>query len=229
VDRLLFERIAQEPLTQKTLLVLHTRVAHSMYDQFTPRNWRPFSVDEGSFEGKMKSTYRNAIAWFDEVVRQIVSAVIAKSSRPVWVIITGDHNELLDEGGRWGHGQLAEQAGLVPVVVLTANGAKLPDGWRERLRCAPSHYELGQLVAELLGWLVRSPEEDPNVLFTNGPDLNGRAGWLRYDRVWEAKGCQLREELVWVAQRGSDDSSAPLVIAQHQRVDEDKRAVAPHH
>jgi len=111
------------------------------------------------------------------------------------------------------------------VVVLTANGAKLPDGWRERLRCAPSHYELGQLVAELLGWLVRSPEEDPNVLFTNGPDLNGRAGWLRYDRVWEAKGCQLREELVWVAQRGSDDSSAPLVIAQHQRVDEDKRAV----
>jgi glucan phosphoethanolaminetransferase (alkaline phosphatase superfamily) len=196
VDRLLLERIAQEPLTQKTLLVLHTRVAHSMYDQFTPRNWRPFSVDEGSFEGKMKSTYRNAIAWFDEVVRQIVSAVIAKSSRPVWVIITGDHNELLGEGGRWGHGQLAEQAGLVPVVVLTANGAKLPDGWRERLRCAPSHYELGQLVAELLGWLVRSPEEDPNVLFTNGPDLNGRAGWLRYDRVWDAKGCQLREELV---------------------------------
>jgi hypothetical protein len=115
---------------------------------------------------------------------------------------SGDHNELLGEGGRWGHGQLAEQAGLVPVVVLTVNGAKLPDGWRERLRCAPSHYELGQLVAELLGWLVRSPEEDPNVLFTNGPDLNGRAGWLRYDRVWEAKGCQLREELVQGSAKG---------------------------
>lgn len=197
VDRVLHERIAAESFRDKTLLILHTRVAHSAYDRYLPPGWQPFPVDASSRSAQMQTTYRNAIAWFDEVARQIVTAVRSKTDKPIWFILTGDHNELLGEGGRWGHGQLAARAGEVPVVVAAWNGATLPEPWLARLRCRPTHYELGQFVAQLLGWEVRSPEESPDVLFTNGPDLGGKAGWIELTRRGAEEGrCDIVERLV---------------------------------
>ncbi len=204
VDTVLLERVAAEPFDRKTLLILHTRVAHSAYDRFLPEGWRPFPVDEKSREAQMRSTYRNAAAWFDELVRRITEAIRAKTTQPIWFVLTGDHNELLGEGGYWGHGQLAERAGEVPVVVATWNGAELPSAWRDRLRCRPSHYELGQLVAALLGWEVRSPDEAPDQVLTNGPDLTGKAGWIELEREVTAEGeCRVHERLVFPGQRGA--------------------------
>lgn len=197
VDRVLLERIAAEPFRDKTLLILHTRVAHSAYDRYLPPGWQPFPVDTSSRSAQMQTTYRNAVAWFDELARQIVTAVRSKTDKPIWFILTGDHNELLGEGGRWGHGQLTAHAGEVPVVVAAWNGATIPEPWPSRLRCRPTHYELGQFVAELLGWEVYSPEESPRVLYTNGPDLGGKAGWIELTRrIAEDGRCDVVERLV---------------------------------
>ncbi len=196
IDTVLWEALVTETFDRKTLLVVHTRVAHSAYDTFVPRNWAPFAVDTSSREARMRSTYDNAIAWFDEVVRQVVATVRARSTLPVTVVLTGDHNELLGEDGQWGHGLLAPSAGEVPVLVAAFDGAAIPDEWRARLTCRPSHAEVGTMVAEWLGWRVSGPPVGEAVVYTNGPELSGSAGWVEVTRMRSEAGCYATARVV---------------------------------
>lgn len=75
--------------------------------------------DEHSFGRRTVDRYDGELAFTDSHIGDLLAAAErAASSRPLYIIIVGDHGEALGEGGRRGHGRsLANAEVRVPLVV----------------------------------------------------------------------------------------------------------------
>ena len=89
-----------------------------------------------------------------------------------YLLITGDHGQLLGEGGRWGHNDLLPQVAEVPVMVLAREA---PEAALESLRQEQwiSHHEAGLWLAERLGQRVENPNRVAGEHFVQGKQLFG--------------------------------------------------------
>jgi len=68
--------------------------AHSPYSKHSPMSSKVFP-----------SSYHNAVLYTEDVVHRIIEVIRERSTKPTYVIFTGDHGELLEnEDDKRGHG-----------------------------------------------------------------------------------------------------------------------------
>ena len=46
----------------------------------------------------------------------------------------------------------------------------------------PTHYEIGKVIANILGFEIINPNEKDGIFFINGTVINGEAGWIEIDK-----------------------------------------------
>lgn len=122
-------------------------------------------------EERQRNAYDNAIGYLDDVLAEVI-ARFDQLQGERYLLITGDHGQLLGEGGRWGHNDLLPQVAEVPVMVLAREA---PEAALESLRQEQwiSHHEAGLWLAERLGQRVENPNRVAGEHFVQGKQLFG--------------------------------------------------------
>lgn len=178
-DEVLLDIIKRVDLNRPNFIVLHQRNSHSPYD----RNYPPqYDFFKASGERKTNQyridTYDNSVRYTDHLLYSLIDDLKSRSKLPVYILFTSDHGEMLgEEGGQFGHGKLTEEVARVPFIFYAHNGeAARVNAARQLVN--PTHYEMGKLIAGLLGYRVDNPNEEAGVYYLNGTDLSGSEGYM---------------------------------------------------
>lgn len=162
-------------------LVLNQRSAHSPYDGNYPAEFARYSADrDEGYAQFMVDSYDDAMRYVDRNVQDIVAHLASVSRLPVLLVMTSDHGQKLGEDGRFGHNTLDFGSARVPFMFY---GINAPDELLGEMRAQPqilTHYEIGKLVARLLGHHIANPNEQAGAHYLNGVDIMGRAGFMAY-------------------------------------------------
>lgn len=101
--------------------MINLRTAHLPYEENYDQHNEPlpsWPVDPTlPREERQRNAYDNAIGCTDDVLAEVI-ARFDQLQGERYLLITGDHGQLLGEGGRWGHNDLLPQVAEVPVMVL---------------------------------------------------------------------------------------------------------------
>ena len=155
--------------------MINLRTAHLPYEENYDQHNEPlpsWPVDPTlPREERQRNAYDNAIGYLDDVLAEVI-ARFDQLQGERYLLITGDHGQLLGEGGRWGHNDLLPQVAEVPVMVLAREA---PEAALESLRQEQwiSHHEAGLWLAERLGQRVENPNRVAGEHFVQGKQLFG--------------------------------------------------------
>ena len=170
-------------MKKKQFMVLHQRTNHAPYEvNCADRDWSssPGFKSETNLDPRI-ATYDRGIRCWDENTTALLQ-IFAQRRGAVYVFITSDHNELMDEDNQWGHGQPVLKAALVPVMLFTNR----PDGeiaQRFRDLVAPSAFEVSALVAKALGATVKVPEYTPSQFYVSDAAPLSTGGTMEVKRL----------------------------------------------
>ncbi|WP_425056292.1 sulfatase-like hydrolase/transferase, partial [Pseudomonas abyssi] len=174
-DHALSDLLPRKQWGERNLVMINLRTAHSPYDHNYENHDEPIArwPTDGPLSRDMRegNAYDNAVRYFDDVVADIV-AQFDQLEGERYLLITGDHGQLLGENEVWGHNRLLPPVVDVPVMVLARDA---PQGALDDLAGQRwvSHYEAGLWLAQRLGARVLNPNADPNVHFVKGKLLLG--------------------------------------------------------
>jgi len=176
--------------SQPFLLTLNPRAGHIPYAKYTPSEFVQFGkgLSKEQYDQYMQGTYDDAMRYFDHVVQEIVATLRERTANPTVVIITSDHGQRLGEEGGYGHNTLEFGSARVPFIYIGLNTDSPVDALVHAMTCPVTHYEVGRLIARLLGYRISSPTEEKDTYFINGVDLGGRGGSMHFLRAEAAAG-----------------------------------------
>ncbi|MDR0695163.1 MAG: sulfatase-like hydrolase/transferase [Holosporales bacterium] len=193
-DEYLFYLLDKQQLDfRKNFIVLHQWAAHTPYSEHKEKGRSQLKGFSGSKDRRIDE-YDNAMLYVDQVVAKIFTRfknmIIDKpNAGKLYVIWTSDHNELLGEGGKYGHGSGALHGATADVpIVMLSNDQQYLDMMKAIFK--PTHYELARSVARLLGVEIVNPNSVENVFYINGADYNGKCGYLKCTRDNKSKTVQ---------------------------------------
>lgn len=178
MDEYLFETLDSQKLTNKNFIVLHQRCIHTPYAKTFSKNYpRKKEIFSGS-TNQVIDDYDNAMVYNDYLISQLFNRFNKQKNGKFYIIWTSDHNELMGEGGLFGHGHgyLFPQTAHVPLLLQT-NDYKFLDDIKQIF--SPTHYEIVKRLSKLLGFEIKNPNEKPNTFFISGIDYNGKCGYIR--------------------------------------------------
>lgn len=159
-DHALPQLLAQQPLGPRSFVMLNLRSAHSPYeDNYRHLGTRFQHWPTGRhlpYHVRKSNAYDNAVRYADDVLGEIIRQFNALSGER-YLLITGDHGQLLGEGGRWGHNDLQPEVADVPVLVL-AREAPASATATLATQTHISHYEAAVWLAGRLGYTVSNPQ-----------------------------------------------------------------------
>ena len=92
-----------------------------------------------------------------------------------YIIFASDHNEMFGENGIRGHSVLDPVVADIPVIVQS-NDEEFMTKFRSIYK--PTHYEIAMLIAEVLGFEIKNPNQKDDVFYINGLDFDGRNGYI---------------------------------------------------
>lgn len=177
-DLVLLDLIEQVDFSQPNFVVLHERGSHSPYEKYHTDEFRLFPEDVDDVNIFRVNSYDNSVLFSDHVHNEIIEVLRDRSTLPTYVLFTGDHGELLGEGGRWGHSVLDPETAKVPFILYAINGdPEMIE--RARKFPYPTHYEMGRYIAGLLGYHVNNPNAEEGIYYANGKDIAGSSGYMR--------------------------------------------------
>lgn len=167
------------PLAERNFVVLHQRNIHAPY----AKNYdhRPqiavYPVDGLDFKKSNGNAYDNAVLYNDFIYRQIIEYINSTFQTPVYLFFTSDHSELFGERGLYGHDHLVIESAQVPIMLY---GLNPETRFVERFKNLnwPTHYELGKLIADRLGFTIENPNEQPGYFYINGVSSLGKSGYI---------------------------------------------------
>ena len=174
-DHALSDLLPRKQWGERNLVMINLRTAHSPYDHNYENHDEPIArwPTDGPLSRDVRegNAYDNAVRYFDDVVADIV-AQFDQLEGERYLLITGDHGQLLGENEVWGHNRLLPPVVDVPVMVLARDA---PQGALDDLAGQRwvSHYEAGLWLAQRLGARVVNPNADPAVHFVKGKLLLG--------------------------------------------------------
>ena len=185
-DLVLLDLLQQVDFSRPNFVVLHERGSHSPYEKYHTGAFRIFPEDPGDMDAFRINSYDNSILFSDHVHNEILKQLRERSTLPTYVVFTGDHGELLGDGGRWGHSVLDPATATVPFIVYAING---DPAMLERARHLPypTHFEVGRYIAGLLGYNVIDPNAEDGVYYAVGKDIAGTSGYMRMQFDKEGK------------------------------------------
>lgn len=177
-DDVLLRQLARIDLARPVFIVLHQRNSHSPYDSSYPAGYGKYPVAGVSHHDYTVNAYDNSVRYTDHLLRAIIDDIQRRSRLPAYLFFTADHGEMMGEGGKYGHTLLEPDVVRVPFVFYATAGADGQAVQRVRAMQAPTHYEIGQEIARLLGYKIGNPNEVSGRYYANGPDLGGMMGCL---------------------------------------------------
>ena len=182
-DEGLLELVRNIELGERNFIVLHQRNIHLPYQANTSHrpNFIKFPYEGLSYQEASFNAYDNALLYADFLYRQLITEVVQKQQQPVYCFFTSDHGEELGENGRWGHDKLTINTSMVPFMFY---GRNVEPAFKDKFLGLhmPTHYELGILLAELLGYTIHNPYEEKDVVYVNGVASFGKSGYMRFTK-----------------------------------------------
>lgn len=177
-DLALLDLLKKVDLAKPNFIVLHERGSHSPYEKYHPSDFVKYPETGVTTDELRVNSYHNSLLFSDYVHEEIISYLDENSSLPTIVIFTGDHGELLGEGGYWSHSKLIAGVAEVPFIIWHNKKAKEYADNLYKLKF-PTHFEVGKNIATLLGYKVSDPQEQDGVYFVNGKNLAGDASFAK--------------------------------------------------
>lgn len=163
-DQNIFYHLDQIDFEQPTFLTIMPQGAHSPYRPRSPFTAKPFPNE-----------YDNAVFYTEDVAHRIIETVRNRSSKPTYVIFTGDHGELLlNEDDKRGHGWFRGEVVRVPFLFLPIN-----DDAPAALSNVRSHFDVATLITQLLGYDAALEDPANKTIYVNGSDVHGLAGIMK--------------------------------------------------
>lgn len=181
-EELFIPELKKLPLGKKNLIVIQQRNIHVPYARnyaYRKADFEKFPPADEQTDQFRIDTYDNAMTYFDYIMTGLFDYFEKEFTTPVYFFFVSDHNEILGENGRWGHTILLKECAPIPVFF---KGFHVKDSvFTERIRSlfAPTHYEIGKLILEKIGYKLNNPNEKENVFYLNGLDTAGRDGFIR--------------------------------------------------
>ena len=172
-DESLFDVFEKQTLSKKNFIVFHERALHSPYEKTIPEEYNKNPV----FEDK----YDNALSYLDYLISKTFNLFNQRKGK-FYIILTSDHNESRGENGVFGHLSLIPQAGNVPMLFQSNDKEFLK---KIRSIFSPTHYEIGKVIANVIGFQIENPNEKDNIFYINGVDYNGRCGYIKFRKDLE--------------------------------------------
>lgn len=180
-DEGLLQLVREVPSGGKNFIVVHQRNVHLPYQANIEHRpaFQRFPTEELPFEDSTINAYDNAVLYADFLYQQLLQELRQKTDGPLYVFFTSDHGEKLGENGHWGHDRLDLVSAVVPIMFYARGG----DGryLREMREHPPAtHYQLGKMIARMLGYDIRNPAEENGIVYVNGVASLGRSGYMRF-------------------------------------------------
>ena len=180
-----FEIFKKEFEKGKNLVILHQRNPHSPYENgyraYNEANVFPL---QGVSEKQARiNAYDNALIFNDYIISEIFNSADSLSN-PSYVLFIPDHGEAMFEKNEkgeheFGHAFLSVNVAKIPII---AGGYKVnsDDIFLSNLKniSYPTHYEVGNLLAQLLGYEINEPNLKENIFYIQGVDIAGNAGFI---------------------------------------------------
>ncbi|RAX58452.1 hypothetical protein CCZ01_02775 [Helicobacter monodelphidis] len=167
-------------------IVLHQRNPHSPYEN----SYRAypeaevFPLENLTEDVYRENSYDNAMIFNDYIISSIFKK-FKSLSMPTYILFVPDHGEAMGEVGdngyqEFGHSFLSQHVANIPLFATLYNGKD--DIYVQKLKdfFYPTHYEIGMLIAEVMGYKIHNPNPIlENVFFINGVDIAGNMGHIR--------------------------------------------------
>lgn len=181
-DEGLLRLVREIPANGKRFIVIHQRNVHLPYQENIEHRpeFHHFTNQGQSFAEVSINNYDNAVLYADFLYRELLAELKEKSKGPLLIFFTSDHGENLGENNHWGHDQLDLVSPLVPIMVYAQGDDR---GFLQGIRKDPpvNHYQLGKIVARVLGYDIRNPAEKSARVYVNGVASLGRSGFMQFD------------------------------------------------
>lgn len=166
-------------------IVLHQRNPHSPYE-YGYRGYKEASIfpinNVSKEEGRINS-YDNAMIFNDYIISSIFKKFRTIKQVPNYVIFVPDHGEAMGEIGangvrEWGHAFLSSNVANIPFFASLYNGQDAAYMQRIKGFNNPTHYEIGVLLGEIMGYKISSAVFKKDVFYVNGVSISGDSGYL---------------------------------------------------
>ncbi len=163
---------------QKNFVVINLRVPHAIYEEHYAHRqaeFRKFLPDDPSEPRETYATnaYDNALLYMDDVINQLIENFVSQvGNQPYSIYITADHGQLFNFQGQWGHGQLLIETAKVPFFMYHSETKQIPS--------IISHYQIGKLIADDLGFTVYNPNEKDNTFYVIENNLFFKTNFIKY-------------------------------------------------
>jgi glucan phosphoethanolaminetransferase (alkaline phosphatase superfamily) len=177
MDEYLLDSLNQQIFKDKNFIILHQRCIHSPYTGTFGCHYQNRTTFKGS-NNNIMDEYDNAMLYNDYLIHQMFEVFNKQTEGNIYIIWSSDHNELMGEGGLYGHGHgyLLPQTADIPMLIQSNDFDFLG---KIRTIFRPTHYEIGKMIANLLGYEIRNPNEEKDVFYISGIDYNGKCGYIR--------------------------------------------------
>lgn len=172
-DEALLTILKNQELSDKNFIVLHQRNIHSPYE-------KNYSHKQKEFD-KFESSYDNATLYNDYLYKHIITYFTHHSQNPLYFFITSDHGELTGQNGLYGHVSLIPEVANIPIILYTRNAnSNIQNEFKNMFM--PTHYELGILLAKIMGYTIINPNILDDIFYINGNDSMGRFGYIKLQK-----------------------------------------------
>lgn len=165
---------------KKVFVVLHQRSLHFPYEEGYRlcSSCQKYPTKDVPYKTFMNNTYDNGVLYNDQLYRKMIGYFKERyEGKPLYVFITSDHGERLGENGKYGHTELDQHVAEVPWILYAplGNMGLIKNIERETPQ---THYDMGVLIARLLGFEIINPNSDKATFLINGNHVLGLEGYL---------------------------------------------------
>lgn len=183
-DDALLTLIRKVELGPRNFIVLHQRNIHApyQYNYSHHPDLAKYPVDGLPQREASINAYDNSMLYNDWLFRQMIELFRERVSSPLYFWITSDHGEALGEQGFWGHDRLDLETATVPILFYGTGEAAAYVGRIQEMHL-PTHYEMGKLIAEQLGFEIVNPDEEPDLFYVQGVVALGNGGYMKCRRT----------------------------------------------
>ncbi|MDR2098499.1 MAG: sulfatase-like hydrolase/transferase [Rickettsiales bacterium] len=179
-DEYAFRLLRETPRTGRDFLVVQMRAAHYPYEG-AYANFPEYDVWRDESVSYKINTYDNAMLYVDDLLDRVLEWAGGIEGK-VYVLITSDHGQMMGEDGLWGHSFLDRRVAEVPFILWT-KGVPEEELHGIDKTPRPTHNEIGRFIARAFGVRVENPNTPADEFYISGPDLGGRAGFLKYRKM----------------------------------------------
>lgn len=174
-DHALVDLLGEQRWAARNFAVINLRTAHLPYEENYDQHTEPVArwpiTASLPRQERQANAYDNALRYLDDVLAEMIER-FEQLEGERYLVITGDHGQLLGENGRWGHNDLLPEVAEVPVIVIARDAPASALQALHEQRWV-SHYELGLWLAERLGSRVDNPNQREGEHFVQGKQLLG--------------------------------------------------------